>query len=268
MTNDPPTTPPDRIRQTNPRHLRRLFGVAIEVMPPVLQAAAAVAATITFTFIGRHFVNPWLAYVLIGLAVVVLLGSSVWSYLARRELLKESVLPGVVASRQLGRPSGPVWVGIAAAATFALIALCILVTVQGLRPAPSFASPYDGADPNDYGCADSAVPVSPESRPDLKDLAGVKVGHLELERSEKCATVWVRVFIDPAVRNRLKGETAHILTMRTSDGVEEPYPLRLKGGDVGYGNMLSDAGACVQAKVFLQSADQKSAGPTAETPCI
>ncbi len=96
---------------------------------------------------------------------------------------------------------------------------------------------------------------------------GKRVGHLELRRSQVCAAVWVRVVFDLNVGPTLKGMTARITMIRPADGVRAPYPLPLRGRDAGFGNMLSDAGVCVQAEVFLQSGGTGQSGPTAQTVC-
>jgi len=252
--------------QPGPRHLRRFFAAAIEVAPPLLQAIAAVSATIAFTYLGRHFVQGSLAVAITVLSAVLLVGSSLWSWLARRELLKEKSIPIGPARRRI-RASSMLWIAVAAAAFVVEVVLCFIVTGQGLRETPSYASPYDGADPGDHSCVGSAATIPSDTHPQLDGPGGKRVGHLELRRSQVCAAVWVRVVFDLNVGPTLKGMTARITMIRPADGVRAPYPLPLRGGDAGFGNMLSDAGACVQAEVFLQSGGTGQSGPTAQTVC-
>jgi hypothetical protein len=90
---------------------------------------------------------------------------------------------------------------------------------------------------------------------------------LELRRSEACATVWVKVFLQKDSAARLKGSVAKITMVRPGDEVKAPYPLLLRGGTEGFGNMLSNVQSCVRAEVAITTPDGKQSGPKAITAC-
>jgi hypothetical protein len=106
-------------------------------------------------------------------------------------------------------------------------------------------------------------------------LAAQTVGHeLVHHRITSDAAVWrrvhlvasvMKVILNPSDAKRLAGQLVKITMVRPGDGVEAPYPLRLKGGLEGYSNMLAASESCVEARVyFFREAEQ---GAATETSC-
>ena len=135
-----------------------------------------------------------------------------------------------------------------------ILVLLATVVAFGLarRPDPSFASPYDGEDPNAAGCVDAAVttPVGTDG-PRITDLHGRQVGRIELKASPNSGTAWARIVLDEAMAPEFKGKLVVLTVYRPADDTRSNYPLRLQGGTVGFSNMLSVTDTCVQAEAHF-----------------
>lgn len=249
------------------RHERDYFDAAIEVAPPALQAVAAVAITFALTFAGRHFVPDWSVALTLVVGIITLVAASIWSWRARRLLL---AYPRKDQRDVRARPlsaNSRWWLVGAIASTLLLLALSPFLLITGLMPNPSFASPYDGTDPGTSPCVQSAQPLPDQGRPTLRDPRGRSVGYVQLVRSVACATVWARVILEPPFAGQLKGDIALITMVRPGDNAEAAYPLLLRGGTIGFGNMLSDSESCVVAQVAITVTNGKAAGPETQTAC-
>lgn len=248
------------------RHERDYLEAAIEVAPPALQAIAAVAITFALTFAGHHFVPDWVVAVALVLGVAVLVVASLWSWQARRLLLAHPTKDERTSTRGFAANSRW-WLIAALASTLSLVGLATFLAIEGLRPNPSFASPYDGTDPGTSACVHSAHPVAGQGRPVLRDPAGHPVGYVQLVRSVACATVWARVIFKHSAVRQLKGDIARITMVRPGDDIQSVYPLLLHGGTIGFGNMLSDSQSCVIAHVRIMTHNGKLSGPEMVTGC-
>lgn len=249
------------------RHGRDFFGAAIEVIPPTLQAIAAVAITFALTYAGHRYVPGWAYILTLVLGSTVLLGASLWSWKARRLLLSRPEKSERDTARRLFAANSRVWFVTALVSTLAVIGFSAYVTVEGLRPNPNFSSPYDGTDPGTSACVHSAKPILGQSSPPLRDPAGQRVGYVQLVGSPACATVWARVILQSSFAARLKGDIAVITMVRPGDGARAAYRLLLHGGTIGFGNMLSDAESCVLADVTIESSTGNRSGPETTTEC-
>jgi hypothetical protein len=249
------------------RHERDFFGAAIEVIPPALQAIAAGAITFALTYAGHRYVPGWASILTLVLGGIVLLAASLWSWKARRLLLSRPEKSDRDTAKRLFAANSKVWFAAALASTLAIIGLSVYVAVEGLRPNPDFASPYDGTDPGTSPCVHSAKPILGQTNPPLRDPAGQQVGYVQLVGSPACATVWARVILRSSFAVRLKGDTAVITMVRPGDGARAEYPLLLHGGTIGFGNMLSDAQSCVLADVTIKSSEGNRSGPETATEC-
>jgi hypothetical protein len=249
------------------RHERDYFEAAIEVAPPALQALSAVAITFALTFAGHRFVPDWSVAFSLILGVATLIAASLWSWQARRLLLARPDKAQRTAETRLLAVNSRSWLAAALVSSLSLIGLSAYLVITGIRPNPSFASPYDGTDPGTSPCVHSAQPISDQGRPTLRDLSGRPVGYVQLVRSVACATVWARVILQPSAVAHLKGDFAIITMVRPGDNAEAEYPLLLHGGTIGFGNMLSDSQSCVIAQVTIKSSNYQKSGPETVTAC-
>jgi hypothetical protein len=249
----------------SPRHRRDYFAAAVEVAPPLLQALAAIAATVGLTFIGHHYVPVWSIVVILSLSALALFASSIWSWRARH-LLIDREARGKSGPKTRWKPNARAWLVTGSAVTLSLIALSIYVFINGIEPNPNYSSPYDGLDPQQSPCVNSAQQIK-IAEPALLDPAKQVVGQVELVRSVNCATVWARVTLTKQAAQRLKSYTVTIVMIRPGDGIKAPFSIPLGGATVAYGSMLSDTQACVIAKVSLTSSQSGERGPEAATPC-
>jgi hypothetical protein len=249
------------------RHGRDYFEAAIEVAPPALQAIAAAAITFALTFAGHRFVPDWSVGVTLALGVITLIAASLWSWQARRLLLAHPEKDERNTKTRLLSANSRSWLAAGLAGTLLLIGLSAFLVIAGIRPNPSFASPYDGTDPGTSPCVQSAKPIPDQGRPTLRDPTGRPVGYVQLVRSVACATVWARVILRPSSAAHLKGDIAIIVIMRPGDDAKAPYPLLLHGGTIGFGNMLSDSQSCVIAQVTITSRNGRQSGPETSTSC-
>jgi hypothetical protein len=132
--------------QSSPRHRRDYFTTAVEAIPPLLQALAAVAASVALAFANHRFVPLWSVIIIVVLSVLVLVISGIWSWRARHLLVDREAK----VHRERGRGlavDAPAWRWSAALAGTVLIAGSVFILIRGLMPSPNFASPYDGLDP-------------------------------------------------------------------------------------------------------------------------
>jgi len=237
--------------QSSPRHRRDYFATAVEAVPPLLQALAAIAASVAFAFANHRFVALWSVIIVAALSVLVLVISGIWSWRARRLLVdREAKVP---SERGRGLSvNAPTWSWGAVIAGAILISGSIFILVRGLMPSPNYSSPYDGLNPQQSPCLDSAKKV-PGGNTTLFDDSGRSVGVVILTQQ---AAV------------RLKDYTIKIIIERPGDSVEIPYAIALNGATVAYGSMLSDSQACVRAEVTLRPNNSSSYGKYSVTPCI
>ena len=225
------------------------------------------AVTFALTFAGHRFVPDWTVALTLSLGVVTLIVASLWSWQARRLLLAHPARDERNAETRTFAANSRLWWITALASTLSLIGLATFLVIAGLRPNPSFASPYDGTDPGTSPCVDSAHPVLDQGRPVLRDPAGKPVGYVQLVRSVACATLWARIMLQHSSVRHLRGDIALITMVRPGDSAKAVYPLLLYGGTIGFGNMLSDSQSCVIAQVRITSAHDKSSGPEIVTDC-
>jgi hypothetical protein len=199
-------------------------------------------------------------------SVLVLVTSGIWSWRARHLLVDREAK---VHSGRRGRFSvnSSAWSWGAIIAGAALIAGSVLILIQGLMPTPNYASPYDGLDPQQSPCLESAE-RAPAGSADLYDGLGGLVGIVTLMQSVNCSTVWGRVVLMQQEASRLKGYTIKIVIERPGDGAEIPYAIRLGGATVAYGSMLSDSQSCVLAEAALRPKDSPNYGRYSVTACI
>jgi hypothetical protein len=158
------------------------------------------------------------------------------------------------------------WLLAGAALTASLVALSIYVFVNGIKPNPNYASPYDGMNPQQSPCVDSAQQVDAKE-PTLYDSTNQAVGKIELVRSVNCATVWARAILTKQAAEQLKDYTISIVMIRPGDDEKAPFSITLGGATVAYGSMLSDAQSCVMAEVSLTSNKSSEQGPESATSC-
>jgi hypothetical protein len=252
--------------QSSPRHRRDYFATAVEAVPPLLQALAAIAASVAFAFANHRFVALWSVIIVAALSVLVLVISGIWSWRARRLLVdREAKVP---SERGRGLSvNAPTWSWGAVIAGAILISGSIFILVRGLMPSPNYSSPYDGLNPQQSPCLDSAKKV-PGGNTTLFDDSGRSVGVVTLMQSVNCSAVWGRVILTQQAAVRLKDYTIKIIIERPGDSVEIPYAIALNGATVAYGSMLSDSQACVRAEVTLRPNNSSSYGKYSVTPCI
>jgi Protein of unknown function (DUF2690) len=251
---------------TRTRHRRDYFETAVEVAPPSLQAFAALAAALALAFAGHRFVAAPVVIAILVLSTSLLVSSSIWSWRARRLLLNRTARD----QKKLAKWSDPdkrIWFYAAISISGVLLALGIYILVNGLRPSPSFYSPYDGIDPQTSPCLSSAVRISEVKEPSLLDASDQAVGRVELIRSADCSTVWGRVVLNNQGMIRAKNDTISITAIRPGDNITAPFSIALTGHSVAFGSMLSDAQSCVQVQVTLVSPHAKARGPVAVTAC-
>lgn len=256
------TYPPRR----SPRHRRDYFPAAVEAAPPFLQTLAAIAASVALALINRRFVPLWSVIIEMVLSAIVLVMSGLWSWRARHLLVDRTAKARGERGRGLSADS-QIWLWSATIAAAVLIAGSIFVLVQGVRPSPDYASPYDGLDPQQSPCLESAERV-PVGNPALFDDSGRPVGVVTLMRSANCSTIWGRVILTPQAASMLKDYTIKIIIERPGDDTEVPYAIALNGATVAYGSMLSDSKACVRAEVALRPNDSYTYGKYSVTPCV
>jgi hypothetical protein len=247
------------------RHERHYRDAAIDFAPPGFQAAAATAATIALTFFGHRFESRPLVIAVVACAALLLVGATIWGWAARKASTDRTQAPQGFTPRNRSDWRGWGWIACLLAAL--MTAGVAIIIYEGLRPAPSFASNYDGLDPNTYQCAGSATVIPGDTHPSLRTRDGQQIGHLELRRSLVCSTVWVKVIFDAGRGAALKGGTARITMVRPGDDARAPYALPLSGGQEGFGNMLSASQSCVRAEVALVQPGTSQPGPITRTAC-
>jgi hypothetical protein len=247
------------------RHRRDYFATAVEVVPPVVQALAAIAAAVALTFAGHHFVPAWSIILLLILSAMALFSSSIWSWRARH-LLVDRAARGGESHEGSWAADAHIWFGAGLVVTVLLVGLSIFVFVNGVRPSPNYASPYDGMDPQQSPCVNSAQQI-PIREPILFDSSNQAVGKVELIRSTNCAAVWARVVLTKQAAVRLKNDVISIVMIRPGDGVKAPFAIALNGATVAYGSMLSDTQSCVRAEVSLRPKNSNNQGPGSVTSC-
>ncbi|MEX5721663.1 DUF2690 domain-containing protein [Geodermatophilus maliterrae] len=197
------------------------------------------------------------------MSAALLVMTSIWGWQARKDLVDRST-PGSVPNRS----QRTTWVAVQAVLVLAVVVGASVIFVAGLQPAPSLASAYDTQDPELTMCAGSAQPISGDDPPAVRDDNGHQVGHLELRSSAICGTIWVKIIFEPGENARLIGGQVRIVTNRPADGASAPYLLPIKtDSGFGYGNMLSNAAACVKAEVAVRRPGADEFGPTATTQC-
>lgn len=167
-------------RPPHGRHERDYFGAAIEVAPPALQVIAAVTITFALTFAGHRLVPDWSVALTLILGVIILITSSLWSWHARRLLLARPTKQQRKTEGRVFAANSRWWLVVALASTLSLIGLSTFLTIEGLKPNPSFASPYDGTDPGTSPCVQSAQPIPGQGRPSLRDVDGLTMGYVQL----------------------------------------------------------------------------------------
>jgi hypothetical protein len=64
---------------------------------------------------------------------------------------------------------------------------------------------------------------------------------------------------------RLRGRNVRLAIERTSDHATAAYNLPLRGGPVGWGNMIAQQDSCVVAEAELLAAGDQDGGPLAKT---
>jgi hypothetical protein len=255
-----------QLSRSSSKRRREYFAVATEIAPPLLDAIAALAASLALTFVTRRYVPTWSVVLVLAIAVLTILGAGLWSWRARRLLgERQTRLPRTSKNRLA--VNSPLWLWASILTALLLTGLSGFVFVRGIKPIPSYASPYDGTDPGTSPCVQSAQPIPDDGRPTLRDQSQQEVGHLELRRSSACATVWAKVYLKKGAAARLKHSMAQITMVRPGDDVKAPFPLPLSGGTEGFGNMLSNAQSCVRAEVVITSPDGKQTGPKSKTEC-
>jgi hypothetical protein len=140
-------------------------------------------------------------------------GAVVWLFLAHRRMAH------VTSGREVRRDGltvdSALWGRLGVAATALLTVATAVVFVLGIRPDPSYASAYDGQDPNAANCVDTAVTtIVGQDGPVVSDLTGRKVGHVELRASPKCGTIWAKVLFEPTIAPSLNGELIMLVMYR------------------------------------------------------
>ena len=83
--------------------------VTVDVVPPLLQALAAFAATVALTFVGRRYVSPIVSGLVVACALVLVVGTGVWGYAARKAHIDRSTGLGKRRKSQLSGGSGHGW---------------------------------------------------------------------------------------------------------------------------------------------------------------
>jgi hypothetical protein len=212
-------------------------------------------------------VPDWSVALTLSLGVIILITSGLWSWHARRLLLARPTKQQRNTEGRVFAANSRWWLIVALASTLSLIGLSAFLTIEGLKPNPSLASPYDGTDPGTSPCVQSAQPIPGQGRPSLRDVDGLTVGYVQLVRSVACATVWARVILRASSAVRLKGDIALITMIRPGDDAKAAYPLLLHGGTIGFGNMLSDSQSCVTAQVTITTGNGNKSGPETATEC-
>jgi hypothetical protein len=246
------------------RHAFNPLEPRVAVYEIVSGFVAALAVGVAGAFASDKTTPKWLLVTLFFGGLALWAGAILWLFLAHRRLAY--IASGRAVKQAQLSVESQIWGRLGVAATTLLTVATVVAFVLGVRPAPNFASVYDGQDPNAANCVDAAVtaPVRQDG-PALFGLDGRKVGHLELRASPKCGTIWVKVLLDPNIAPSLKGQLLMLVMYRPADGARITYPLRLKGGTEGFSNMISAVDACVQGEGFFL--DGKRRGPTASTAC-
>ena len=252
--------------QPSPRHQRDYFATAVEAVPPLLQALAAIAASVAFAFANHRFVPLWSVIIVAALSFLALVISGIWSWRARHLLVDREAKGRSERGRGLS-VNAATWSWGAVIAGMILIAGSIFIIIRGLMPSPNYASPYDGLNPQQSPCLDSAEKVL-TGNATLFDDSGRSVGVVTLMQSVNCSAVWGRVILTRQAAVRLKDYTIKIIIERPGDAVEIPYAVALNGATVAYGSMLSDSQACVRAAVALRPNNSSNYGKYSVTPCV
>ena len=147
----------------------------------------------------------------------------------------------------------------------AAVACAVIIIRDAASTTPSYSTGYDGTDPSQ--CARGGPAEAPVvARVPLLGDRSSEIGMLRLRRSRLCATEWGQIALDPSAAHALKGRTIEITAVRPADDRHAPYPLLLRGGNVGFGNQLG-ATSCVEAQAQLLPRGMASGGPTTTTPC-
>ena len=256
-----------------PQHRRDYFSTAVEIAPPTLQGVAAFAATVAIAFVGHRFVPAWSVVLTLVLGALALICAGLWSWRARHLLVNRAARDARHSSSTRFSPDSRLWLLNGLIALIALIGLSTFILIRGLVPDVSYASPYDGLDPNTSPCLGSIDKFAGYKRPILRDDAGRQVGYIELRRSLNCETVWAKINLLPSAIPQLSGSIARITMVRPGDDIKAPYSLILNHDTLGnytvvFGNMLSDAQSCVRAEIYITSRDRRHAGPVSTTACV
>lgn len=250
------------------RHERDYFKAAIEVVPPTLQAIAALAISFALTFAGHRFVPDW--------------SVGVTPRRWRRNALRSQPL-GVARPPPSSRPASQrPWAhrGKSICSRLTMVVTGCAVKHQ-IAHRPIHFPRHRWIDahpelclahmteqiPGTSPCVHSAHPILDQGQPALHDMAGRPVGYVQLVRSVACAIVWARVILGHSSAVRLKGDIALITMVRPGDNAKAVYALLLHGGTIGFGNMLSDSQSCVIAQVAITTGKGGHTGPETVTGC-
>jgi hypothetical protein len=247
------------------RHAFDPLAPRVAVYEIVTGFVAATAIGIAGEFASDKTVPQWLLAMLFFAGLGIWVAAVVWLFAAHRRLSLQAA--GHSVSQSYGNVESPIWRRLGVAATGLVLVATVVAFALAFRADPSFASPYDGQDPNAADCVDAAV-VTPvgQAWPRLADLQGREVGRLELRVSPKCGTTWAKVVLDADRAPNLKGSQIVLTMYRPADDVKVAYPLRLQGGDEGFSNMISSLGSCVRAEAYFVAGTRK--GRTVQTACI
>lgn len=143
-----------------------------------------------------------------------------------------------------------------------MIAGVAIVAYLVIRTPPESDTKADHEDPNQSGCAKTAVSV-PGISVAVLDPDGKPVGRLVLRRSTACETIWGRVEgLPPKPR---PGDVMHVNVHRREREATANYHTPDVYKAV-FGDMLSYRPGCVEAEAYLVRSGRR--GPTAHTPCF
>lgn len=247
-----------------PRHAFNPFAPRVEIYEVASGFVAAAAIGVAAEFTGDLTVPGWLLVTLFCAGVGLWTGAVMWLFAAHRRTA--AVAANVPVRSGPFSVDAPLWGYLGLTATTALAAATVVAFVLAVRSDPSFTSPYDGQDPVLAKCVDAAVrtPLGADG-PELRDLGGQKVGHVELRASPGCGTMWAKVYLDQDVAPSLAGRQVVLVMYRPADDAQVRYVLPLQGGTEGFSNMISVGDTCVRAEVYFAEGPQH--GPVARTAC-
>ncbi|MFY1649272.1 hypothetical protein ACN27J_33105 [Solwaraspora sp. WMMB762] len=247
------------------RHSFNPLPPRVAVYEVITTFVAATAVGLAAQFNGDLTAPGWLLYTMLLAAPLLFSGSVVWLACAyKRHSLIEA---GRAVSNGRYNVESPLWRWLGITATLALIAVTVTATALAVRSDPEFSSAYDGRDPEESGCVDSAVtsPIGKDG-PRILDSNERDIGRLEMRASPLCGTVWARAELNPDVAPELRGGQIILAVYRPADDVRKKYPLRLNGGSYGYSNMISAIDTCVIAEAMYTNAGKD--GPLTRTTCV